>query len=409
MPLRVETVAIGDELLTGRIADTNSAFVGSQLFQCGLRLDATQTVADDPREMERLLLDRSKAADFLVCFGGLGPTSDDRTAKTVAEILGVELVEDPSSKQKLLQRIQSRGRALTPQLLKQVVYPNNAEVIPNDVGLAPGFRCELGKATLFFLPGVPAEMRPMFLRSVLPHLQSKMGGQKLLSATWKCLGLAESELQRCMDPIEAELPAGAFLGYRTKFPENHLTLYWRASPADFPIFKGKIHEILAPFAYTDREAELEELVVEQLKAKGRSLAFAESCTGGLGSQRITQVPGSSLSFFGGAVVYQSRAKKALLGVALRDEKDAVSAECTLSLAKSLKERSGCNIVAAITGYMGPGGGTVSDPIGTVYIAVLGATERQKRLLLYGLDRQANQWAASTFLLSEVLLALQAEG
>jgi nicotinamide-nucleotide amidase len=405
---RIETVAIGDELLTGRIADTNSAFVGAQLFQNGLRLDATQTVADDPSEIERLLRERSKTANFMVCFGGLGPTSDDRTAKTVADLLGVELVEDPISKEKLIQRVRSRGRELTPQLLKQIVTPSLAQVIPNEVGLAPGFSCRLGKSTLFFLPGVPAEMRPMFLQSVLPRLLSETGARKLLSATWKCLGLPESELQRLMDPIEAALPEGSLLGYRTKFPENHLTLYWRGSAAAFLDFKLKIQALLEPYFYTDCELELEELVVQQLKARGLSLAFAESCTGGLASQRITQVPGSSASFFGGAVVYQARAKSALLGVSVENEAEAVSAKCTLSLAKNLRARSGCDIVAAITGYMGPAGGTASDPIGTVYVAVLGRGEREKQFQVYGLDRHANQWAASTFFLNEVLSVIQSE-
>jgi nicotinamide-nucleotide amidase len=412
MALRIETLAIGDELLTGRIADTNSAFVGDQLFRKGFRLQRTSAIADDEASIVPTLKECSTRADYVICFGGLGPTSDDKTAEVVARLLGSPLVSHPASLERLTAAMASRNRVLTPQLLKQVVYPEKAQAIGNGVGSAPGFACTLGKARLFFLPGVPLEMKPMFMDSVLPEILRASGPGYLQSQIWKCIGIPESELQRKMDGIERALPPEAWLGYRTRFPENHLTLYWKSLSSErtpeFEKVASVIEKEIAGLFYTKSDLELEELVLEQLRALGMHLALAESCTGGMASHRMTRVPGSSEFFFGGTVVYQVAAKARLLGVELENPTDAVSAQCTLELAKSLQKRSGCAVTAAVTGYMGPTGGTHSDPLGTVYIAVVGKDVVESRFQIYGQSRESNQWGASTLLLNEVRKYLAAQ-
>jgi nicotinamide-nucleotide amidase len=414
--VRIETLAIGDELLTGKISDTNSAFVAAELFRRGMRLDRCQVVADEDSAIVSMLRDCGARADYVICFGGLGPTSDDRTAQCAADALGVQLVDDPTSMERLLAFAKKRNRSMTPQLLKQVKHPAGTGVLPNTVGLAPGFSCRIGTARFFFLPGVPAEMKPMFLASVLPELERELlilGGEKFLSRVWKCIGIPESELQRLMDPIEASLPKQAWLGYRTKFPENHLVLYWRSrGPDDAASFEAKVPEIrslLGGLVYTEDDTELEEMVLRKLREKKLTLAFAESCTGGLCSQRVTKVAGASENFWGAEVVYQNAAKKTLLGIELETPEQAVSAKCSRELALALREKSGVDVALAITGYLGPTGGTAEDPIGTIYIAIASiAGLKETRISAPGTHRDIMQIGASTHALNQLRLVLQGE-
>jgi nicotinamide-nucleotide amidase len=176
--------------------------------------------------------------------------------------------------------------------------------------------------------------------------------------------------------------------------------------AAFEGFAQTIRENLGALSYTEEEKELEELVLDELQNQGLRLALAESCTGGLCAQRITKVAGSSRSFWGSAVVYQVAAKEVLLGVKVGDEAQAVSAECSRQLAQQLRERAGCEITAAVTGYMGPAGGTAESPVGTVYIAVQGDSLQETHLTVLGKHREGNQWAASTHVLNLVLKYLR---
>ena len=409
--LRIETLAIGDELLTGKTSDTNSSYVAGQLFARGARLEKTQTVLDDENEILAALVEATQRCDFLICFGGLGPTSDDKTAEIIAKRLSTKVVEHPASREQLEAFAKKRNRVLTPALLKQVLYPQGTDALFNTVGLAPGFACRLGRARCFFLPGVPAEMKAMFAAGVLPEIERALeqsGLPKLFTHGWKCIGIPESELQRAMDPVEAALPPEAWLGYRTRYPENHLTLYWKslAQPADWAARLKDISKRIAAYTYTDSQEELETLVLEGLREKGWRLALAESCTGGLVAQRLTAIAGSSDVFWGSAVVYQVAAKKGLLGVDLKDPLDAVSAACSRQLAEQLKAHSGAEVCAAITGYMGPAGGTEADPVGTSYLCVLspqGVFER--RIAHPSPGRLSNQSGAATYLLHLILETL----
>jgi len=410
--LRVETIAIGDELLTGRTSDTNSTYVAAQLFAHGARLERTQTVLDQPADILGALQTAAHDADFVVCFGGLGPTSDDRTAEVVAGFLKTQLVEDPLSLGRLEEYVRKRKRVMTEALLKQVRFPEGTQALPNLVGLAPGFACSVGKARCFFLPGVPSEMKALFSASVLPEVVEALAARglpRLFSHTWKCVGIPESELQRRMDAVEAALPAEAWLGYRTRYPENHLTLYWKAA-SDPGAARGKVLKAISALihevCYTEADAEIENLVLDRLRSAHQSLALAESCTGGLVAQRLSKVGGSSEAFWGSAVVYQIEAKQKLLGVKLADPLEAVSADCSRRLAESLKKKSGAAVAAAVTGYSGPGGGTDADPVGTFYLHILSDQGTvAKRVSHPGLNREANQWGAATYLLCEIYALL----
>lgn len=406
--LLIETVAIGDELLSGRIADTNSAYVGAKLFDRGFVLSHQTVIADDVSMIQHTLTERSQRADVLVCFGGLGPTSDDKTADCIAKLLECPLVEDPKSKERMLHFLKERQRSLTPQVQKQVLYPEKATPIFNPKGLAVGFSFFLNACECFFLPGVPHEMKAMFQDFVLEKIVKKgETGEKVFHHIWKCLEIPESELQRLMDPIEASLPASAYLGYRTRFPENHLTLYMRAKtePKEFQALCSRIRTILSPFAYTENDQSLEEIVLAELKKQKKTIVFAESCSGGLACHRMTNIPGASENVFGSFTVYQVKAKEKMLGYSV-SETEAVSQECSLELATRALKASGADIAASITGYMGPTGGTERDPLGTMYLCVLTEKAVEKRILQPWKERTQAQWGAATHLLNLIRTALK---
>ncbi|MFM8313760.1 MAG: CinA family nicotinamide mononucleotide deamidase-related protein [Deltaproteobacteria bacterium] len=403
---QIETLAIGDELLVGKISDTNSQFVAKKLFNLGLRLSRQTVVADDFSEITEALKEASERSKAVIVFGGLGPTSDDKTAECVGRLLGCRIVEHLSSKEKLFSFLKKRGREVTPATLKQILYPEATEVIPNSKGLAPGFYFQFQKATLFFLPGVPMEMEAMFEETVLPNIRNLFRVSKLWSNTWRCLGIHESQVQELMNPVEKNLPEGCYLGYRTFFPENHLTLYWAEEKKlkGFEEAKIKIAQILAPWTYTEGDRELEQVLVEELIRQKKKIALVESCTGGLTLQRLTRVPGASNVVWGGYTSYQVEAKETMLGVKLNSPEEGVSQYCSTQLVTQAKKLSGCDLCGAVTGYMGPSA-PEKDSMGTVYLSILGNELTEKKLVVPTSDRVRAQWGASSYLLQALLQRL----
>ncbi len=412
----IETLAIGDELLTGKIADTNSAFIAARLFELGIRLHRSSVVADDESEIVDVLGAVSKRSRVAIVFGGLGPTSDDKTAEVVTRLIGGSLTVHEPSRQRLIRFMADRKREINATVLKQVNYPEKAEPILNPEGLAPAFTVQWQGCRFYFLPGVPIEMKAIWtsaIQSQLVELHKETGAAGVLHHGWRLLGIPESEVQRLMDPVEAALPPGVWLGYRTHFPENHLVLYVSSASKDAPhlleAYTQKITPLVAPFLYTEEEKDLEVLIHDLLKAKNKTLALAESCTGGLASYRLTKIPGLSAHFWGSEVVYQMAAKNAVFGLGLTREEQTVSADCSKHLAEALFKKSGCDVVAAITGYLGPAGGTEENPPGTLYIHVKSKTHGvSSRFSVMVRDRERAQWGAATYLFYEIVKRLRSE-
>ena len=410
-----ETLAIGDELLTGKVTDTNSTFIAGELFQLGIRLHRSTVVADDEEEMIDALNTIAGRCKVAVVFGGLGPTSDDKTAAVVAKLIGAKLVQHAPSLTRLNQFMAERKREVTATNLKQVLYPDKGRAILNPVGLAPAFCVQLKECRLYFMPGVPLEMKGIWNETVkkeVAELHHSSGAVSVKHHGWRLLGIPESEVQRLMDPVEALLPKGAWLGYRTHFPENHLVLYVSSATAQadsvFQTFRVKIAPLVAPFVYSEQEKELEVLIHEALKEQKLTLALAESCTGGLASSRLTRYPGLSDHYWGSEVVYMRQAKNDLFGLGLTHDEQTVSAETTQRLAEALFKKSQASITAAITGYLGPTGGTAESPVGTVFTYVKKGNYGQgARFQLALRDRERAQWGAATYLFHEILKSLRA--
>jgi len=410
MGIRAETLAIGDELLVGRISDTNSTFVSWQMGQKGIRVLRHVVVRDDPQQIIEGLESAIQRCDLLLVFGGLGPTSDDITVDVVAKFLNSAVAVHDASKDKLLALYRMNQREVTQSALRQVRYPVKSEPYFNEVGLAPAFSFEMGSCRVFCLPGVPREMKAFFQRDIQGWIDSRMSASKerTQTKTFRLMGIWESQLQTVVEKFEKSLPANAQLGFRTIYPENHLTLYWQSNGQDTSEFEklgASLGELVRPWCYSDSERTLEDMIVDRLKSNGQRIAIAESCTAGLGVHRLTRVASASEVVWGGTVVYQLAAKDILLGVKVADSESAVSAACSLRLAEAIKLKSGCDWGAAITGWMGPSGGDTEESIGTIYIAVVGPITRQLKLKLPIRDREELQWGASSYLLFEILQAL----
>lgn len=403
----METIAIGDELLSGTISDTNSTYIAAELMELGYRLARETVIADDIQTIIDTLKERSKSANMVFVFGGLGPTSDDKTVDAVCKMSGAIPVEHPLSRERIERAYRERGQGLNPHALKQALYPDVAKPLANSVGMAPGFWWKLGNTDLFFLPGVPLEMMAIFQEQIKPWLSTHLAKQsidRIQTRLWKCIGIYESQLQVAMDPIEKLLPTDAWLGYRTHFPENHVTLYrLGAKTFDLGTLTEQIDTVLSPWTFTTSKEEMEEIVLRELKLRNWTVAFAESCTAGLACQKLSQIPGASNWLWGGVNTYQLTAKKELLAIGLDRAEDAVSEETTRDMARAILRISGADVAAAVTGFLGPDEGSAAARKGTVFCCVMGRNERilEKRLYVNPTNRPRAQTGAAIYLLDLV--------
>lgn len=413
MTARIETLAVGDELLTGTISDSNSTFVARELDGFGVPLQATQTVPDDDAAIRAALAAREGKCDALLCFGGLGPTSDDRTVDAVARWLDCAVEFDGRARAKMEARYRDRGLPITDTALRQVRYPAAATALPNPRGLAPAFALERAGTWFVFLPGVPSEMEAIVRESVIPELATRhrlVAGKR---RTWRCLGIGESQLQEALADVEARLEKRSGLmrlGYRTWFPENHVTLYAPNDPAlaaEVSALHEAIDRRVAEWAYSSDGKTLEESVAARLLDREERVAFAESCTSGRLASRLTTVPKASAFFWGGWAVYDLDAKRTMLGVSVTKE-EAVSAETSAKLALATRDRSAADFAVAVTGYLGPDPGTEKDPAGTSYVAVAGpeGIVVEGRYFHPHPVREQAQWAASSRALELLFRALR---
>ena len=406
----VETLAIGDELLTGRTTDTNSTFVGDLLFESGIRLGGCRVIPDEEDKILESLRWAAERCEALVVFGGLGPTSDDRTVETVAKLLDCGSVAFEPAKLKLERYYQRAGRVITDVSLRQVYYPEKTTPIPNPEGLAPGFQVDFGKCRFYFLPGVPREMKRMVRESVLPDLKQRVLGPEAAnvhSQMFKLLGIPESEVQDRMNDLERRLPEHLWVGYRTHYPENHLSLYGKfkqgSDLSEYERFLSEIEVLFADKIFAKgTEALLEGEVVAELRKRRQSIALVESCTVGLTTQRLGRISGASDVLWGGLVTYQHQAKNQVLGLSINSLAEAVGMETSRELADQLSKISGTPWGAAVTGYMEPneltGGGC------RVYYVVWGPRGRKEHELNLPSyhSRYDCQWGASSYLLWEIL-------
>lgn len=371
--MRVATLSIGDELLSGEVVDTNHSHIAGRLYDAGLRVAEHLTVPDDEDAIVAAIEALSLRCDAVVATGGLGPTPDDLTARAAARAAGVELQLSQQALDHLKAFARRISGGLHPANERQALIPAGCPLIENPLGTACGFVLALGNARFFFLPGVPYEMERMVEETVLPALSARVpGGWRRV--TLKLFGIAEAAIA---ERLEGAIPEGSpvELAYCVRFPEIHLVL--RAEAGHLVALEeaaDAVRERLKEFVFARDRETVDQVVADLFREKKVTLALAESCTGGMIASRITAVSGSSAYFLEGNVTYSNEAKARMLRVPMEliERHGAVSAEVARAMAAGAREAAGSAIALSVTGIAGPEGGTPEKPVGTVYLALADA-------------------------------------
>lgn len=374
---RVAILTIGDELTSGRVVDRNAGTLASRLRDAGIETPLHVTCGDDEGAILRSLATAHEVADVVITTGGLGPTDDDITHSSIARYLGVELELNEQELAKTRRMFESRGMTMPETNRRQAMLPAGSVVVPNKQGTAPGMRAEKKGKWVITLPGVPRELEPMLLETVIPFLRSFFGVESVVKIrVLKTFGYSESRLAEVLAPIP--VPAGLTIGYRPTFPEIHLSLTANADDEAtakgwIDAYEGAVRPPLGPRLWGVDDEEYPAVIGELLRNRSFRLATAESCTGGLVGKLMTDIAGSSEYFERGFITYTNEAKQQLLGVPpemfVEDGHGAVSEECALAMAEGALEHSEADIALSITGIAGPGGGSASKPVGTVWVGL----------------------------------------
>ena len=371
--MKIEIINTGTELLLGNTLNTHSAWFGRELFKLGLRI-ARQTTVPDGVAIRDTLQEVIGRADAVIVTGGLGPTSDDLTREITAEVLGLELITDEAALRSLEGFFALRGKPMVDANLKQALCPVGADILPNPNGTAPGIYVPprlngRSNCAVFLLPGPPRELYPMYHAEVVPRLRALAGVEEIYQAqVLKFTGIGESDFHDGIDARLAAVP-GLEYGYCAHIGEVDLRLIGDTAALE----KGREIALarFEKFLISDDESSLEKTVVRLLKEHEMTIATAESCTGGLIANRITDVPGASEVFTHGFVTYANEAKSGVLGVSEQDIEThgAVSEVVARAMADGALQKSGASISVSVTGIAGPGGGSNEKPMGTAWIAV----------------------------------------
>lgn len=409
--MRAEVISVGTELLLGQITDTNAVRLAQVLAEAGVDLFFKQTVGDNLARIQEAVRLALARADLVLMTGGLGPTEDDLTVEAVAGALGLPLHRDASVEEQIRAFFAARRRAAPESVYKQALIPAGAQVIPNRRGTAPGVVISHGGATVVIMPGVPVEMEGMVQDFLIPWLRARTGGVVIRSRVLKVTGLGESAVEeQIRDLLHLETPT---IAPYAKLGEVHLRLTAKGSPDEVQraLAAGEtaIRERLGHLVFAADEESLEEVTGRLLRAAGKTLAVAESCTGGLIGDRLTNVPGSSAYFLHGVVAYSNAAKVALLGVALEllERHGAVSAPVALAMARGVQRQAGSDLALGVTGIAGPTGSTAEKPVGLVYGALVDREEEKVQEWRFGAEagRRGIKYLASQAALNLLRLHL----
>jgi nicotinamide-nucleotide amidase len=398
--LTAEIVAIGSELLTPFHSDTNSLWLTEKLNSVGIEVKLKTIVGDDDARLEETIRDALRRSRVVIATGGLGPTEDDITRKIAARALGRRLLLDERILEEIRAKFMRWGRKMPEINTRQAMIIEGAEVLDNPNGSAPGMYLEHEGRAVVLLPGPPREMRPMYETYVGPKLAAKAGDVRVVRRVLRVSGLGESAVDERIAPVYTQYtnPQTTILFNRSEV-EVHLTAQGKTEQeAELLLdgLAGQIEERLGDAVFAFRGEQMEEVIGLRLAVNGFTLAVAESCTGGLIAQRLTEVPGSSTYFQEGVVTYSNDAKVRLLGVPadLIGEYGAVSAQVAEAMAEGVRERAETDFGLAVTGIAGPSGGTEDKPVGLVYIALSDDAHTEHRKLLLPGDRQLIRWRAS---------------
>ncbi len=401
--MKVEVVTIGDELLLGFTVDTNAAHLARELAEIGVAIVRRSTVGDSASDIAKAVREALDRSDGVITTGGLGPTSDDMTKPSIAELFGREMVRDEAILQSLHERwARMRRKGPIPESnFAQAMIPEGAVIIPNGHGSAPGIWLEDERGRwVAMLPGVPREMRAMVSEQLIPRLSSRMSadGEQvagngpppvIMSRTLRTTGIAESALADLLGDLGRSIDgmSPAFLpaveGVDVRLTSRDLPKAEAIARLDRAFVK--LREAIGRYVYAEGSTDLASVVLDLCRVAGIRIAVAESCTGGLLGARITAIPGSSDVFVGGVVAYDNSVKTEMLGVTREtlETSGAVSEPVAVAMARGVRARLSADVGISITGIAGPDGGTEEKPVGTVWIALDGKLSAVLGVRLFG--------------------------
>ena len=376
--MQAEIITIGDEILIGQIVDTNSAFIGKELNKIGVSVYQITSVQDDKEHILKAFAEAEENADIIIITGGLGPTKDDITKHTLAEYFNDSLVQNDI----VLKHIEHLfakyiSTPISDINRQQALVPSKAKVLMNSFGTAPGMLLEKADKTFISLPGVPYEMKALITNEVLPYLQKKYNRPHIIHKTLMTYGLGESAIASRIEAFENNLPKEIKLAYLPNLGKVRLRL--SAKSFDKEKIESEINRLSKELiSYVDDifvgfedESSIEALIGKLLTKNNKTLAIAESCTGGNISKMITSVPGASRYFVGSVISYSEKVKIETLDVpkALIEKYSVVSAEVTESMALSIQQKYNTDFAIAVTGNAGPSKDKTDESVGKVFIAI----------------------------------------
>jgi len=398
--MKAEIIAVGSELLTPDRLDTNSLFLTAELNGIGIEV-VRKTVAGDDRDLlTEVFREALGRVELIIASGGLGPTQDDLTRETVAELLGRKLKRNDAIVRAIEARFRSFGRVMPDTNVRQAMVPEGAEILDNPRGTAPGLWLDDSGHIIVLLPGPPRELKPLFREQVLPRLERRASGVRLHQREIRVTGLGESHVEQRILPVYQRYPE---VTTTILAAPGETQIHLRLWTDDSQHAKKTLEAIVQGFqiALSDRifsedGRSLEEVVAEELNLNNATISAAESCTGGLLAQRLTSIAGSSSYFLGGVVCYSNELKTIWADVPQEMilAKGAVSAEVAVALAEGIRRRVGSTLGVGITGVAGPGGGSEEKPVGTVHVAISHAAGVKERGMRFPGERENIRWQAS---------------
>jgi len=392
----IEFITIGDEILSGDTVNTNAAYIGEKLIEVGFEIRWISTVGDNIEDIVNAVSNAEKRADVIITSGGLGPTNDDRTREAICRLLDVEPEINLEVLDSIKSRFKRRGLDMPEVNKVQALLPCGCEILKNEKGTAPGLLFKTGRTSVIVLPGVPHEFKYFVKKTVIPRLESKGEKKHIITRTIKTTGISESSLFEKIE-ISKILSENINVSFLPRSPGVDIKLISKDSNferarASVQNIEKKIIKKFEKHIFGFDDEKLEEVVGRMLKDLKLTLTVTESCTGGLISHKITNIPGSSQYFDRGIIAYSNNAKIQILkvGKELLKEHGAVSEEVAMAMAEGARKTSGSDIGLSTTGIAGPEGGTKNKPVGLVYIGL--STESRnliKKFRSIG-DRETNK-------------------
>lgn len=395
-------LSIGDEITLGQKLDTNSRWLAQRLTDVGISVAVKMTVPDDLAALSGRFAELAGTHSLVISTGGLGPTMDDLTRSALARAMGEELVTDPKALGEIRAWYASTRREMPEANVVQALRPNSAKCLSNDRGTAPGLAARFGLADVFCLPGPPREMQAMYERFVAPALRPS---RVVVTRVLQTVGLGESAIadklgelmDRSRNPLVGTTASSSVVSCRLRFEGADRAEGERLLDETERLVRERIGEVV----FASGETPLAEVVLARLRERGQTLATAESCTGGLIGQMVTEIPGSSDVYAGGWVTYTNAMKTSQLGVHpnIFEQYGAVSRACAEAMARGARERSGADYALSVTGIAGPGGGSAEKPVGTVWVGLASPGGVTSRLLTLSGDRSMIRQRSATYALA----------